>query len=329
MNIITIPGWVDLQVNGYKGVNFSDPSLALEDIHTVSSELLKNGTIAYCPTIISSPLEVYQHNLPLIADAMRQNSGAEILGAHIEGPFINPEEGVRGIHLKNNIFPPIIETFKKILNWSKDIISIITLAPEIQGSIQLIEYIVNNTDIIVSVGHSMAKSDDIKAAIEAGAKAATHVGNGIPPYIPRHNNPLWSILAEERIYGLFITDGFHIPPDFIKVCLKAKGINKFIVTSDLTHFAGLKPGPYSFYNTKIILEINGFIHKENSELLAGSTKTMMECMNYVASILQLNEIEYYKIGFENPLKLINKTLKNNKFFKIVFQNNKFHLINEY
>lgn len=328
MNEIKIPGWVDLQVNGYKGVNFSDPKLSIEDIISVSRELFKLGIVAYCPTIISSPLEVYKRNLPLFTEAIKQTEGAEILGLHLEGPFINPEEGIRGIHLREHTLPPAIDLFEKIFEWSEGAISLITLAPEIQGSIQLIEHIAYTSDIIISIGHSMANEEQITAAVKAGLKAATHVGNGIPAYIPRHHNPIWPILAENKISGLFITDGFHLPPEMIKVCIKAKSVEKFIVTSDLMQFAGLNPGIYAFCNKNVILEKNGYLHEENSEMLAGSTKSMMDCMNFLASIINIPENDYYKVGFENPLKLLNKKLKQTYKSQIGFNNYRFDITHE-
>ena len=325
---INIPGWVDLQVNGYKGINFSDSKLTLKDIQLINKLLLEDGIIGYCPTLISSPLKIYQRNLSLISQTIHQEDGAQILGIHIEGPFINPEEGIRGIHRRENIMPINIDSFEKIYKWAEGNISIITIAPEIKGAIQLIEHITNSTNIIVSIGHSMAKKEAIDGAINAGAKAATHIGNGIPENIPRHSNPLWPLLANDQIFGLFITDGFHIPPDLIRVGLRAKGVSKFIIISDLVHIAGHKPGEYIFENSPVILENNGYLHRKDSFLLAGSTKTMMDCMNFLASIENLGLKDFNKIGFKNPLNLIKKNIPNKKKLKISFKNNRFCLNNE-
>ena len=302
-------GFVDLQVNGYKGVDFSDPQLTLEDIRSVSIKLLKLGIIGYCPTLISSPLETYKHNLPIISEAMNQNVGATILGIHLEGPFINPENGVRGIHPKENVIIPSIDLYEKLQEWSQNQIILITLAPEIKDAFALIDHIINIGHTIVSIGHTVAGADIIKKAIDMGVKAATHVGNGLPNMIHRHNNPLWSVLADDRIYGLFITDGFHLPEELIKVSFRSKGSSRFIVTSDLVHIAGLNPGMYTFHGDSVLLENDGSLHCQNSEYLAGSTKTMFHCMNYISSLGELNLEELYKVGYKNPLNLISKKIE--------------------
>jgi len=321
-----VPGFIDLQINGFKGIDFSGKNLTVNDINQVSIELLKQGTIAYCPTIISSFLDIYKQNLPTIANARSSEKGAKILGIHIEGPFLNPENGFRGIHPKKNIIPPSINAFKKFQEWSDDNISILTIAPDQPGALKLIEYAVSHSDTIISLGHHNANRETIKKAVDLGAKAATHVGNGLNKMIHRFNNPLWPILGEDRLYGFFITDGFHIPDDMIKTCIRAKSVSKFIVTSDLVHLARMIPGRYVFKDANVVLESSGYLHREGSSQLAGSTSTMMECMNHLASIGELDKEGLKKVGYENQLNLIGKDL-DQKFIEklpgISFENNQF------
>ncbi len=302
-----IPGFIDLQVNGYKGVNFSDPKLKLDDILFVNRKLLKSGTIGYCPTLISSPLKTYKRNLPLIVKASQVDNGAKILGIHLEGPFIDPSDGPRGIHLQENIIPPSIQLFKDLYSWAQKKIALITLDPEQGKAFELIRYISENSNTVVSLGHTLAQKDIINKAITLGARAATHIGNGISEQIHRHDNPIWHFLADERIIGLFITDGFHLPLDFIRVGLRAKGISNFIITSDLVHLAGLEPGDYSFNDTTVRLEESGYLHRRDSSLLAGSTSPMLKCMDVLASLKELTLKELVTIGYSNPLRLLNKS----------------------
>jgi N-acetylglucosamine-6-phosphate deacetylase len=321
-------GFVDLQVNGYKGIDFSDPNLTLENIVSISNELYKFGVVGYCPTLISSRLETYKHNLPLISKAMNQETGAKILGIHLEGPFINPENGVRGIHPKENVIRPSIDLFKKFQKWSQNQIILITLAPEINGAFEFIENILDTSDIVVSIGHTNAGKHIIRKAIDIGIQAATHLGNGLQNMIHRHDNPLWPILADQRVYGLFITDGFHLPDDLIKVSLRSKGSSRFIVTSDLVHIAGLNPGVHNFHGDSVILEKSGLLHCQDSEYLVGSTKTMIECMNYLSLLGELSIEELYKVGYESPLNLISKKIEQkriNQLLKIQYVDNRFVL----
>jgi N-acetylglucosamine-6-phosphate deacetylase len=312
-------------------VNFSDPNLSLEGIQQVSNELIKYGVVGYCPTLISSPVDVYKHNLPLLSSAAQSKKGAKILGIHLEGPFISPKYGFRGIHPIEYILPPSIELFENFRSWSQDRIALITLAPELKDALKLIEYIRDNSKIVASIGHLDADKRIIQYAVNAGIQAATHVGNGIPTLIDRHKNPLWSILAEDRITGFFITDGFHVPSKMIKACLKAKGISQFIVTSDLVHLAGVPPGDYLFHGKPVTLEVSGLLHQKNGPQLAGSTCTMMECMKFLAVIEDLDETALYKIGYENALKLLDVKIEMgylNQVRKMVFSENKFRFVKQ-
>jgi len=300
-----ILGFIDLQVNGYKGVDFSSSNLTIEDIKFVGRELLKKGIIGYCPTMYSSPREVYKRNLPLISQASKEEKGAQILGIHLEGPFINPEVGARGIHPKDCIIDPSVEIMEEFEAWAQNNIAIITLAPEMEGGLELIEHITSNYKTVVSIGHHLADKSVIDQAIIAGVRATTHVGNGLPDFIHRHLNPIWPVLADDRIYGFFITDGFHIPQEMIKVCLRAKRSSRFIVTSDMVHFAGKAPGEYIFNDIPVILEPNGYVHQKGSTQLVGSAAMVTDCMNMLASFGELGEDELYRIGYQNALDLLD------------------------
>jgi N-acetylglucosamine-6-phosphate deacetylase len=304
-----IPGWVDLQVNGFKGVDFSSPDLTLRGIESVGAQLLQHGVVGYCPTLISSPLEVYRHNLPLIAEASKSTKGAQILGVHLEGPFISPDNGARGIHPQDCVKLPSIELFEKFCSWSQEKIVLVTLAPELKGAMKLIKHIVIKGKIVVSIGHHTANREIINEAVEAGACAATHVGNGLPEMIHRHDNPIWPILADDRLTGMFVTDGFHLPREMVRVCLRAKGTSRFVVTSDLVHIAGNPPGDYDFHGTPVTLEANGYLHRRGALQLAGSASTMMECMNFFASLGETDEKGLTLAGFENPLRLLDRKIE--------------------
>lgn len=302
-----IDGFVDLQVNGFNGVNFSDPHLGIEDVFAVSSQLQQFGVQAYCPTLITSPVEVYRRNLPLLAKAMREQTiGAQIAGIHLEGPFINPEWGARGVHSMNDVLSPSPELLEKFVEWSDNCIALLTLAPERPNALSVIELAVNYK-IVVSIGHHLANSRQIEDAASAGALAATHLGNGIPETIHRHDNPLWPVLADDRYHVMIITDGFHLPWYFVELVLKAKPKDKVIVTSDLMHFGGQPPGRYKLGETAVRLEANGKLHRENSEQLAGAARTIQECADYLKTEHHLGDETLRQITHTNPLSLISRS----------------------
>ncbi|MDA2938998.1 glucosamine-6-phosphate isomerase, partial [Acidobacteria bacterium AH-259-A15] len=250
-------GFVDLQVNGYQGVDFSAPGLDLEQLRLVVHSLRKEGTIAFCPTIITSPVEVYEQNLPVLARAMDEPDLApHLLGIHVEGPFISPQDGARGAHPRRHTALPEIPLYDRLRQLAENRIALVTLAPELPGAKSLIQHIIR-TGAAVSLGHHLANRQAIEEACEYGAVAATHLGNAIPNLLPRHPNPLWDQLDEDRLMVMLITDGHHVPDTFIRVVARLKGPQRLIVVSDSAPPAGLPPGRYHTLGQDVILEENG------------------------------------------------------------------------
>ena len=322
------PGFIDLQVNGFKGIDFCNPNLSLDDIKFVNRELLKVGTIGYCPTLISSSLEVYKRNLSILSRGCQLKAGAKILGIHLEGPFISPEDGNRGIHSKQHILEPSIELFEQFKAWSQNNIALLTIDPSLPDALELIEHVVGTSETIISIGHFNANPEIIKRAVDSGVRCATHVGNGIKSQIHRYKNPLWAILSEDSISGLFITDGFHIPRELIVVGLRAKTPSRFIVASDSVFICGMSPGIYDFHGTSVVLDSNGYLHVQDSEYLAGSASTMLDCMNYLATLGELGPEDLLRVGFDNALELLNiekSSLPTKRASLITLQDNRFYL----
>ncbi len=301
-------GFVDIQMNGYIGHSFSAPDLTLDKVRAVTHHLVRAGTAAYCPTVISSPMELYRRNLPILAEAMRDpDIGPHLLGLHIEGPFISPLEGARGAHPPDYIRAPDIDTLKRLQEWSDGRIAILTVAPEVKGALPLIQYAAGQ-GIVVSFGHHLADDAAMEAGVRAGARLCTHLGNGMPSKIDRHNNPIWWQLACDELSAIFIPDGHHLPADFIKVALRAKTPSRFIAVSDAAHLGGLKPGVYDFCGHPAVLEPSGRIGFQGTPYLAGSSATLMQCMNFLAAQALLTEAELWAVGRDNALRLLNRRL---------------------
>ena len=300
-----INSFVDLQVNGFLGKNFSDPNLTLADIHTITRELVARGTIAYCPTLITSPLEVYRRNLPLIATAMRdKNFGRHLLGTHLEGPYLSPLPGAIGTHPPEWVRRPNVAEFRRLQRWSRNTIRLLTLSPAAPNAPALIRSAVRS-HVTVSLGHHLATNNELQAAVDAGATLCTHLGNGIPNTIPRHDNPLWWQLACDRLSAMLITDGHHLPDAFIKVALRAKGMKRVIVTSDASPIAGMPAGRYTIAPGQLwILRKSGRIENPAAHCLAGSSSTMLDCLNHLASLRLLTPAELIQIARENPLRAL-------------------------
>jgi N-acetylglucosamine-6-phosphate deacetylase len=269
-----IPGLVDLQVNGYNGVDFSASDLTEPDFVRACRELLKAGTTAFLPTMITSPNEVYEHNLPIITKAMKMEEfRGRLLGIHLEGPFISPQEGARGAHNAQWIRQPDISYLEKLIDLADGKIKLITIAAEIEGAEQLTEYAASR-GIAVSLGHQAAGENDLQKLIQAGASALTHLGNGVPAVLPRHENPIWAGLAEDELVAMIITDGHHLPASMLKTIIRTKGPANCIVVSDSSSLAGLEPGSYEAMGHKVVLEETGRLYDPATGYLVGSSKTM-------------------------------------------------------
>ena len=301
-------GFIDIQINGFKGVNFSSPDLTLDQVRIATRELVKAGTAAYCPTVVTSSLADYKHSLPILAAAMRDKElKPHLLGIHMEGPFISPIEGARGAHPPEHIIKPDVNTFKCFQEWAEGNVVLLTLAPETAGARALIRYASEN-GTVVSMGHHLAEDAAMEEAVHAGARVCTHLGNGLPNMINRHQNPIWWQLACDELTGIFITDGHHLPADFIKVALRAKTVQRFVVVSDAAHLAGLPPGVYDFNGHPAVLAPDGRVGFKGTPYLAGSSATMLQCINFLAAQNLLSEADLWKVGHVNPLRLIGRRL---------------------
>lgn len=300
-----IPGFVDLQVNGFKGVDFSSSELTRERFVFASKELIKTGTALFLPTIISSSKKIYERNLKLISDIIEETDlKHHIPGIHLEGPFISNSDGARGAHQSTWIKKPDLHFFDQLIKWSDGKVKLLTIAAELDGSDKLCRHAAE-LGIKVSLGHQLAGETDLQKLVESGASLLTHLGNGIPQTIDRHKNPIWAGLAIDDLSAMIITDGHHIPPSIIKTVIRTKGVSNTIVVSDASPIAGLLAGKYTTLGNDVILDESGRLYNPETGYLVGSSSTMMDCMNYLHSLNLLTEKELFDVGFYNPLKILN------------------------
>lgn len=299
-----MPGLVDLQVNGYKGVDFASGDLTAADFVRTCRAMLEAGTTAFLPTIITSPETVYEHNLPIMAKAMRRKEfRGRLLGIHVEGPFICRQEGARGAHNPDWIREPDVGYLERLIEWGDGMVRLITIAAELEGAEDLARYAVSE-GIAVSLGHQMAGEEDLERLVRAGAVSITHLGNGVPAMLPRHNNPVWAGLANDDLAAMIITDNHHLPVSILKTIVRAKGPERCVVVSDISSLAGLGPGCYEVSGRQVVLEDSGRLYDPATGYLVGSSATMLQCMNWLASLNLVSPDELAAMGFYNPLKLI-------------------------
>lgn len=240
-----LPGFIDLHCHGAMGSDVMDGSLS--DIGTIAKYHATGGTTAFLPTTASSSLENILNALNIIREAKTKVLiGSAVLGAHIEGPFFNYSK--RGCHLPIYVRNPRPIEYERILEYADSIVSM-TLAPEIDGAEGLMKALVEN-DIIVSLGHSEATYDDVLKAIECGATHVTHLYCAMSTIMK--NGPariiglVESALLLDELTTEVIADGKHLPPELLKMVIKAKGVDKLCVVTDAMRGAGMPPGVYTF-----------------------------------------------------------------------------------
>jgi N-acetylglucosamine-6-phosphate deacetylase len=278
--------------------------LTEEDFIFACRKIIERGTASFLPTVITSAEDIYEKNLPMMAKIMDlPEFKGHIPGFHLEGPFISPEPGAVGAHNPEWVKKPDIDFLSKMIEWADGKIKILTVAAESEGVGELIKF-ASEKGIVVSVGHQLAGVEDLEKAVKCGAKAVTHLANGMPNMIHRHKNTIWATLAEDNLSALLITDGHHLPPELIKVAMRAKGTERAIVISDASPIAGSPPGKYLVLGNNAVLEENGLLHNPEKGCMVGSSASVLDCMNYLASLKLLDFEDLMNVGFRNPLKLI-------------------------
>ena len=299
-----IPGLVDLQVNGYKGADFSGADLTEEAFVQACHDLMAIGTTAFLPTVITCPTEIYQRNLPIIAKAIgRAEFENRVLGIHVEGPFLSPQEGARGAHNAQCMRAPDTGYLEQLIEWADGRIKLLTIAADLEGAEDVARCAVRH-GITVSLGHHMATEDDLDKLADAGAKGLTHLGNGIPALLPRHQNPVWAGLANDKLSAMMIADGHHLPKSLLQTIIRAKGPERCIVVSDASPLAGLLPGQYETMGTQVVLDPAGRLYNPKTGYMAGSSATILKCANHIASLDLVTTRELIAMVFDNPLRLI-------------------------
>lgn len=290
------PGFLDIQVNGYMGNDYSLEGLSQEHIAKLISHLNPSGTTQHVPTIITSPRDRIIRNLKIIMKAIQcsKDMADAIPGIHIEGPFISPMDGSRGVHNLAYVRPPDLNEFKQWQEAAEGRIKIVTLSPEWEEALEFIEAI-STMGVIAAIGHTAATPDRIKAAVEAGAHLCTHLGNASLPMIPRLRNYFWEQLAEDRLMAGIICDGFHLPKSVVQVFARAKGLDHLILVSDAGSLGGFKPGLYRWNDVEVQVFDDGHLGLPGTEALAGA----VHLLDW--DIPRFMEFTGYRLGETIPL----------------------------
>jgi N-acetylglucosamine-6-phosphate deacetylase len=304
------PGFFDNQVNGFAGVSFAfgESDLTKEGIEKATSELWKKGVTSYLPTLTTNSQEVLVRNFAILASSINDKKlRGSIPGFHLEGPYINLEDGYRGAHPLKYVRLPNWDEFLEMYKAADGNILQITVAPEMAGAQDFIKKC-NEKGIVVAVGHHNANKEQLDLAVKNGAKTSTHLGNGCANMINRHVNPLWPQLANDDLMISIICDGFHLLPEEIKVFYKTKGVHKTIITSDVTSYAALDPGQYKTETGETIeLTKEGKLYYPAQNVLYGSASPITKGVGHVMKVTGCSLADAIQMASTNPAKLYGLT----------------------
>lgn len=276
------PALLDLQVNGYGGVDFSLP----EHLARVVEQLAAQGTARFLPTVTTGTPEAMAGALRGLATALAGDAElrAAVPGVHLEGPFISGLDGPRGAHPAACVCDPDWGRFQRLQAAAAGYIRLVTLAPERPGAEALIAR-VTAAGVRVAIGHTAADASAIERAVGAGARLSTHLGNGLAACIDRHANPLWPQLASADLYASFIADGHHLPAPALVAMMAAKGARRCILVSDAVAQAGLPPGRYTGVGGGAVDVLpGGRVNLAGTPYLAGSGFHLAQCVAHAARV---------------------------------------------
>jgi N-acetylglucosamine-6-phosphate deacetylase len=300
------PGLVDIQINGFAGVNFSDPDLAPEKAISVLPAIWKTGVTTFCPTLITNTIDQLAQNFRVLEKArgLDHRFARSAPCYHLEGPYLSPGEA-HGAHDPALMRSPNWDEFSRLQEAAGGNIAIVTLAPELPGACDFIRR-ARAAGVIVALGHTDCVPEDIHKATEAGAELSTHLGNGCAPFIHRHQNPIWAQLASDQLKVSLICDGFHLPPDVVRVFYSVKGIHRIILITDAVHVANLPPGRYSLVGLQIELLPSGKVVAVNRQHLAGSALSMNRGVTVFQEFARVSLSDALQAATTNPGGLLRR-----------------------
>ena len=279
-----VPGFVDVHIHGAGGHDVMEATHAALDC--ITSTVARHGTTSILATTVTAPVDETCKSLEGIAQYIRshehqENTGlaAEILGIHLEGPFISKTR--RGVHPSDSITRPSIEILDKFRAASDGLIRILTVAPEIPGALDLIRAAVTN-GIVAAIGHTDADYEQARAAIQAGARHAVHFYNAMRPFSHRDPGVIGAVLTEPDVTAEIIADGIHVAGPAIQVLLGTKGFDTVLLASDGTAATGMPDGNFRLGNFEVTVKDG--VCRNSEGKLAGSTLTLDRALRYIVSL---------------------------------------------
>ena len=298
---ILAPGFMDIHIHGAAGFDLMQADRT--GLEKIEKFLAAHGVTSYCPTTVTAPLETTLRALERLADAIESLEGSSIaraqpVGIHLEGPFLSHLR--RGVHPPKDLLAPAMSTFDRFWEAARGHISLLTIAPELEGAIELIAE-VRKRGICVSLGHSDADLDQTLAAIAAGARHATHTFNAMRPLDHRSPGILGEVLSNPLLTADLIADGIHVHPAVVRLFLEAKGAENAVLITDALAAAGMPDGRYRLGELEIDVKEGKCLHQGT---LAGSVLTLDRAVGNIMEFAQWTLERSLPTATLNPARVV-------------------------
>lgn len=303
--------YIDLQVNGFMGVDFNDPKVPISSIVAAARSMRQGGVETALATIITGPLEAMCSCLQNLARAIDSDPevAATIGGLHVEGPFISPVRGYVGAHPSSCVLGDDVVALERLLSAGAGHVRLVTLAPEIDPQSALIKYLVER-NVLVAAGHTDASIADLERAIEAGLSLFTHIGNACPHIMHRHDNIFQRALSlAPRLKTTFIADGWHLPCFVVKNLLRCAPLENLAVVSDAIAAAGLGPGEFQLGNHRVKVGSDRCARSPDGEHFVGAASTMTDADHWLRHSVGLGDDQRRMLLYDNPRRWLSDSRK--------------------
>ena len=300
-------GYVDLQVNGYGGVDFNRDGLTAGDLHRACRLLREHGTARVLATVITERLPVMCDRLARLRTLREQDALARdvIAGFHVEGPFLNETPGFRGAHPADAVVPATEDAADRLVEAGGGLVRLVTLAPERDAGLRVTRRLVGQ-GVRVAAGHCDPSLDQLRAAADAGLSLFTHLGNGCPMQTNRHDNVVQRVLSlSHRITPCFIADGVHVPLFALGNYLKVAGFDRCVVVTDCMAAAGLGPGKYTLSRWEVVVGDDLAARAPDGSHLVGSAMTMPQNAANLSAGLGLSGADVRRLLVTNPARILD------------------------
>ncbi len=297
-----VEGYVDLQVNGYQGIDFNRPGISVDQIRTAAQAMQAQGVKIALATLITASIEDMLACITCLRAAMENDPvSAEVLaGIHLEGPFLSPKPGFIGAHPVEHALKSDPRQLERLLDAGGSWVKLVTLAPEVDLDGQMTR-LAKDRGVLVSAGHTDASMDDLDRCIDAGLTLFTHVGNACPMEMHRHENILMRALrCCDRLRYTVIADGFHIPKTLFENLLRWIPEDRLAVVSDAISAAGLGPGIYRLAGREVQIGPDKAARDPSGKHFVGSACSMRDADHWLTQTLGLDFATRRRLLVSNP-----------------------------